>query len=94
METIAILLNELLERARQRMCLGANINASFDRRTVFSVENENEVDRELAEACEAIEKGSEFGVFTGLVMHAWYMEDRLCLVQPDADSDWISLPRE
>jgi len=62
------------------MCLGVNIDSSFHSWAVFSIENKNKVNWELAEACDAIKKDPELGIFTNLVMHAWHMEDQLCLV--------------
>lgn len=73
------------------MCLGANIDSSFHSRAVFSIKNKNEMNWELAKACDAIKKGAELRVFANLVMHAWHMEDRLRLVKPNADNNTISL---
>jgi len=75
MGAVAVLLNQLLEQVCQHMCLGVNIDSSFHSWVVFSIENENKVNWELAEACDVIKKDLELRIFTNLVMHAWHMED-------------------
>ena len=80
MRAVAVLLNQLLERICQCVRLDANIDPSFQGWAVFSIENKNQVNRELAEACNAVKKDAELRIFANLVMHARHMEDRLGLV--------------
>ena len=72
--------NQLLERIYQYMCLDANVDSSFHGWAIFSIKNKNQMNQELAEACNAIKKGAELRIFANLVMHARHMEDRLGLV--------------
>ena len=75
MRAVAVLLDQLLERVCQCVCLDMNIDSSFQSWVVFSIENKNQVNWELAEVCNAVKKDVELGIFANLVMHAQHMED-------------------